>query len=240
VVLYSVEKPQLQADKVKLDESWRQYLRSEFGAEYMQSLYQFLTVEEEGGKQIFPASESIFAALNCTPFEQVKVVILGQDPYPTAGHAHGLSFSVQTGVILPRSLRNIYKEITADLDIPMSGDGCLLHWAQQGVLLLNAVLTVEAGQTGSHQGKGWEVFTDRIISILNQQKEHLVFLLWGNDAKRKGRLIDRDRHLVLESAHPSPLSASRGFFGNHHFSKTNAYLISHGLAPIDWAGSSPQ
>jgi len=233
-----VEKPQAKADKIKLDESWQRHLLSEFGEQYMRSLYQFLKSEQEHGKQIFPVSDNIFAALNSTPFERVKVVILGQDPYPTPGHAHGLSFSVPSGVILPRSLRNIYKEITADLGMPMSGDGCLLHWAQQGVLLLNAVLTVEAGQTGSHQGKGWELFTDRIISVLNQQKQHLVFLLWGNDAKRKGRLIDRNRHLVLESAHPSPLSASRGFFGNNHFSKANAYLSSHELAPIDWAGSA--
>ncbi len=233
-----MEMPQVEADTVKLDESWQQYLLSEFGEEYMQSLYQFLKSEREGGKQILPASENIFAALNCTPFEQVKVVILGQDPYPTQGHAHGLSFSVQPGVVLPQSLRNIYQEIAADLGVPILGDGCLLHWAQQGVLLLNAVLTVEAGQKGSHQGKGWEVFTDRIITVLNQHKEHLVFLLWGNAAKRKGRLIDSERHRVLESPHPSPLSASRGFFGNHHFSKANAYLISHGIAPIDWAESA--
>ena len=233
-----MEKPQAEADKIILDESWQQHLLSEFGEQYMRSLYQFLNAEKVGGKQIFPASDNIFNALNCTSFEQVKVVILGQDPYPTPGHAHGLCFSVQPGVILPRSLRNIYKEIAADLGVPMPSEGCLLHWAQQGVLLLNAVLTVESGQAGSHQGKGWEVFTDRIISVLDQQKEHLVFLLWGNDAKRKGHLIDRQRHLVLESAHPSPLSANRGFFGNKHFSKANAWLTSHGLSPIDWTGSA--
>ena len=233
-----MDKPQAETDKIKLDESWQQHLLSEFGEEYMRSLYRFLAAERGRGKDILPATDDIFAALNCMPFEQVKVVILGQDPYPTSGYAHGLSFSVPPGVVLPRSLRNIYKEITADLGLPMSGDGCLLHWAQQGVLLLNAVLTVEAGQAGSHQGRGWEVFTDRIISVLNQQKQHLVFMLWGNDARRKGRLIDREPHLVLESAHPSPLSASRGFFGNQHFSKANAYLVSHGLAPIDWTGSA--
>ncbi len=233
-----MDNPQTEASKIELDDSWQQHLLSEFGEGYMRSLYQFLKTEKEDGKQIFPPGDSIFAALNCTPFEQVRVVILGQDPYPTPGHAHGLSFSVQPGVKLPPSLRNIYKEIAADLGVPISGNGNLLHWAQQGVLLLNAVLTVESGRIGSHQGKGWELFTDRIITVLNQHKEHLVFLLWGNDAKRKGRLIDRDRHLVLESAHPSPLSASRGFFGNHHFSKANAWLINHGLAPIDWTGSA--
>jgi uracil-DNA glycosylase len=235
--LHSVEMVKLERCKPELDESWQMHLGAEFDEQYMVSLFQFLRTESDAGKTIFPAHEHIFAALNSTPFPQVKVVILGQDPYPTPGHAHGLSFSVPAGVTPPRSLRNIFKEVGDDLGVPVSGDGCLLRWAQQGVLLLNAVLTVEAGLAGSHQGKGWEVFTDHIIRTLSARREHLVFLLWGNDARRKGRLIDRDRHLVLESAHPSPLSAPRGFFGNHHFSKANAWLGSHQLGSIDWIGS---
>lgn len=222
------------ASRVQLEASWKQRLLPEFEREYMLKLRGFLQQEKRKGKTIFPPGPQIFNALNSTPLEQVKVVILGQDPYHGAGQAHGLCFSVQKGVDLPPSLRNIYKEIAADLGIPPASHGYLQSWAEQGVLLLNAVLTVEAGSAASHQGKGWEQFTDRVIEILNREREHLVFLLWGSYAQRKGAIIDRSRHLVLESVHPSPLSASRGFFGNHHFSRANAYLQEHGVEPIDW------
>ena len=183
---------------------------------------------------IYPPGKQIFSALDQTAFENVKVVILGQDPYHGPGQAHGLCFSVAPGVQKPPSLQNIYKEIERDLGIAPSQNGCLLAWAQQGVLLLNAVLTVEHAQAGSHQGKGWELFTDRIVSLLNEQREHLVFMLWGSYAQKKGAIIDRHRHLVLESPHPSPLSAHRGFFGNKHFSSANRYLTEHGVSPINW------
>ena len=183
---------------------------------------------------IYPPGKQIFSALDQTAFENVKVVILGQDPYHGPGQAHGLCFSVAPGVQKPPSLQNIYKEIERDLGIAPSQNGCLLAWAQQGVLLLNAVLTVEHAQAGSHQGKGWELFTDRIVSLLNEQREHLVFMLWGSYAQKKGAIIDRHLHLVLESPHPSPLSAHRGFFGNKHFSSANRYLTEHGVSPINW------
>ncbi|MEX0739794.1 MAG: uracil-DNA glycosylase [Pseudohongiella sp.] len=219
---------------IKLDASWKALLADQFGLDYMKALRRFLQSEKQQGKQIYPAGADIFNALNTTPFDQVKVVILGQDPYHGPGQAHGLCFSVRPGIALPPSLQNIYKEIHADLGLPVSRSGCLNAWAEQGVLLLNSVLTVEAGKAASHQGKGWEIFTDRVISVLNERAQHLVFLLWGSYAQRKGAMIDRDRHLVLQSPHPSPLSAHRGFFGNQHFSRANAYLGEHNKTPIDW------
>lgn len=219
---------------IQLEPSWKALLADQFDLDYMQALRQFLQTEKQQGKQIYPAGADIFNALNSTPFDQVKVVILGQDPYHGSGQAHGLCFSVRPGVALPPSLQNIYKEIHADLGLPMSRSGCLDAWARQGVLLLNSVLTVAAGQAASHQGKGWEVFTDRVISLLNERGNDLVFLLWGSYAQRKGAMIDRNRHLVLQSPHPSPLSAHRGFFGNQHFSRTNAWLQQHNKTPIDW------
>lgn len=221
-------------DRLKLEDSWKQFLQPEFQQPYMTSLREFLLTEKQKGKVIYPAGSEIFNALNSTPFDNVKVVILGQDPYHGPGQAHGLCFSVRPGVPLPPSLKNIYKEIAGDLGIAPARTGCLQSWAEQGVLLLNAVLTVESGLAASHQGKGWEKFTDRIVALLNEKREHLVFLLWGSYAQRKGEIIDRSRHLVLESVHPSPLSASRGFFGNQHFSSANRYLIEHGRSVIDW------
>ena len=221
-------------DRLKLEESWKQRLRQEFEQDYMLQLRAFLLQEKQAGKQIFPAGNDIFNALNSTPFETVKVVILGQDPYHGPGQAHGLCFSVRPGVEIPPSLRNIYKEIAADLGIAPARNGCLQSWAEQGVLLLNAVLTVESGKAAAHQGRGWERFTDRIIALLNEQGQHIVFMLWGSYAQKKGQIIDRSRHLVLESPHPSPLSASRGFFGNHHFSRANQYLLANGRDAVDW------
>lgn len=221
-------------ERVRLEQSWRELLLPEFERDYMRSLREFLLREKQQGKVIFPAGDDIFNALNSTPFDQTRVVILGQDPYHGPGQAHGLCFSVRPGVAPPPSLKNIYKEIAADLGIPPTRSGCLQSWAEQGVLLLNAVLTVESGRAASHQRKGWEQFTDRIVALLNERREGLVFLLWGSYAQRKGEIIDRNRHLVLESVHPSPLSASRGFFGNQHFSRANSYLSAHGQTPIDW------
>lgn len=221
-------------DRVKLEESWKVRLQQEFELDYMRQLRAFLLQEKQAGKQIFPAGNDIFNALNATPFEKVRVVILGQDPYHGPGQAHGLCFSVRPGVEIPPSLRNIYKELAADLGIAPARSGCLQSWAAQGVLLLNAVLTVESGKAAAHQGRGWERFTDRIIALLNEQGQHIVFLLWGSYAQKKGQIIDRSRHLVLESAHPSPLSASRGFFGNHHFSRANHYLQAHSRGEVDW------
>jgi uracil-DNA glycosylase len=221
-------------ERVRLEQSWRELLLPEFERDYMRSLREFLLRERQQGKVIFPAGDDIFNALNSTPFDQTRVVILGQDPYHGPGQAHGLCFSVRPGVDTPPSLKNIYKEIAADLGIPPTRSGCLQSWAEQGVLLLNAVLTVESGRAASHQRKGWEQFTDRIVALLNERREGLVFLLWGSYAQRKGEIIDRNRHLVLESVHPSPLSASRGFFGNQHFSRANSYLSANGQTPIDW------
>lgn len=221
-------------DRLKLEESWKVRLRQEFDQDYMLTLRAFLLQEKQAGKQIFPPGHHIFNALNSTPFEKVRVVIIGQDPYHGPGQAHGLCFSVRPGVEIPPSLRNIYKEIAADLGIAPSRSGCLQSWAEQGVLLLNAVLTVESGKAAAHQGRGWERFTDRIIALLNEQGQHIVFMLWGSYAQKKGQIIDRSRHLVLESPHPSPLSASRGFFGNHHFSRANHYLLANGRAAVDW------
>ena len=221
-------------DRLKLEESWKERLRQEFEQDYMLTLRAFLLQEKQAGKQIFPAGNDIFNALNATPFEKVRVVIIGQDPYHGPGQAHGLCFSVRPGVEIPPSLRNIYKEVAADLGIAPSRSGCLQSWAAQGVLLLNAVLTVESGKAAAHQGRGWERFTDRIIALLNEQGQHIVFMLWGNYAQKKGQIIDRSRHFVLKSAHPSPLSASRGFFGNHHFSRANQYLLANAREAIDW------
>lgn len=221
-------------ERVRLEQSWKELLLPEFERDYMRSLREFLLSEKQQGKIIFPAGKDIFNALNSTPFGKTRVVILGQDPYHGPDQAHGLCFSVRPGVDTPPSLKNIYKEIAADLGIPPARSGCLQSWAEQGVLLLNAVLTVESGHAASHQGKGWEQFTDRIVALLNERREGLVFLLWGSYAQRKGAIIDRNRHLVLESVHPSPLSASRGFFGNHHFSQANSYLSVSGQTPIDW------
>ncbi len=220
--------------QLQLESSWKQVLAQEFEADYMLALRQFLLQQKTQGKRIFPPGGEIFNALNSTPFTSCKVIILGQDPYHGPNQAHGLCFSVKPGVPIPPSLANIYKELHSDLGCQPPGHGCLNHWARQGVLLLNAVLTVEAGKAASHQGKGWERFTDRVVSLLNQQRSRLVFLLWGSYAQKKGAIIDRDRHLVLQSPHPSPLSASRGFFGNRHFSKANAYLSASGVQPIDW------
>lgn len=220
---------------IKLDPSWLSLLQNEFEQDYMHKLKAFLLAEKQAGKQILPKGSEWFNALNSTPFDQVKVVILGQDPYPTPGHAHGLCFSVQPEVRpLPKSLQNINKELWEDLGVNNTHSGYLMPWAQQGVLLLNAVLTVEAGQANSHQNKGWERFTDAIIHHLNNEKQHLVFILWGAYAQKKGAFIDRNKHLVIQSPHPSPLSAHRGFFGSQPFSKTNAYLSQNNLKEINW------
>lgn len=220
----------------RLDPEWKQALAGEFAAPYMAQLRAFLEQERATGKVIYPPGPEIFNAMNSTPLSRVKVVILGQDPYHGPGQAHGLCFSVRRGVAPPPSLLNIFRELKTDIGIPQPRHGELTHWAGQGVLLLNSVLTVEAGQPGSHQGQGWETFTDAAIRVLNGQREHLVFLLWGAYAQRKGRIIDPQRHLVLKSVHPSPLSANRGgWFGHHHFSQANRYLQNHGLAPVDWS-----
>lgn len=220
---------------IKLENSWKDRLQSEFKLDYMQKLKSFLHDEKIQKKTIYPKGDEYFFALNTTPFEKVKVVILGQDPYHGPGQAHGLSFSVKPGVRFPPSLQNIFKELESDLGIPRPNTGYLKKWADQGVLMLNAVLTVEAGQAASHQGKGWEIFTDKIIETINREKEHVVFVLWGSYAQKKGAFIDRNKHLVIESVHPSPLSAHRGFFGSRPFSKINTYLKETGQKLIDWS-----
>ncbi|QBZ82341.1 Uracil-DNA glycosylase [Hydrogenovibrio crunogenus] len=221
--------------KIQLDESWLNVIGEEFEKPYMQQLKTFLLEEKAAGKQILPKAGLWFNALNSTPFEDVKVVILGQDPYPTPGHAHGLSFSVLPGVKpLPKSLLNINKELLDDLNIDNTHCGYLQSWADQGVLLLNAVLTVEAGQANAHQNKGWEQFTDAIIHALSSQRQNIVFILWGAYAQKKGKIIDPARHFIIKSPHPSPLSAYRGFFGSRPFSKTNQYLSSHNIPHINW------
>ncbi len=219
---------------VTLHESWKAPLQAEFDAPYMAALKDFLLAERARGKRIFPKGPEWFHALDATPLEQVRVVILGQDPYHGEGQAHGLCFSVKPGVRPPPSLINIYKEMKSDLGLEPPSHGNLEAWAQQGVLLLNAVLTVEAGRAGSHQGKGWERFTDAVIRLVNNQPRPVVFILWGAYAQRKAAFVDRKRHLVLTSAHPSPLSASNGFFGSKPFSQTNGFLIANGQNPIDW------
>jgi uracil-DNA glycosylase len=223
----------------QLHPSWQAVIGAELEKPYMQVLRDFLKQEKAAGKTIYPPSPLIFNAFNHTPFEQVRVVIIGQDPYHGQNNqgvpqAHGLSFSVPTGVDLPPSLQNIFKEISADLGVKFSKNGDLTPWANQGVLLLNATLTVEQAKAGSHQNKGWEQFTDAAIAALNAQRTGLVFVLWGSYAQKKGAFIDTKKHLVLQSVHPSPLSAHRGFFGNHQFSTINAYLTKQGQAPIDW------
>ncbi|WP_286785998.1 MULTISPECIES: uracil-DNA glycosylase [Pseudomonas] len=221
-------------DRIKLEAGWKAVLRDEFDKPYMRQLSEFLRQEKAAGKVVFPPGPLIFNALNSTPLDQVKVVILGQDPYHGPGQAHGLCFSVQPGVPTPPSLQNIYKELKRDLNINIPRHGYLQHWAEQGVLLLNTSLTVEQGNAGSHAAKGWQPFTDRIIEVVSERRPHLVFLLWGSHAQGKQKLIDATKHLVLKSAHPSPLSAHRGFNGNGHFSRTNKYLQQQGLEPIDW------
>ncbi|WP_221892379.1 uracil-DNA glycosylase [Teredinibacter haidensis] len=222
-------------NKIKLHSSWMDVVGEEFDKPYMQQLKRFLQEEKCAGKNIFPAGGNVFNALNTTPFSDVKVVILGQDPYHGPGQAHGLCFSVLPGVRFPPSLQNIFKEISQDLNMPIPDTGCLQSWAERGVLLLNATLTVEQGRAGSHQGKGWEVFTDAVVEALNSRKENLVFMLWGSYAQKKGQFIDTHRHYVLKSPHPSPLSAYRGFFGNSHFSMANHYLASKEISPINWS-----
>ena len=221
-------------DTIKLAPSWKAVLADVFATPTMLSLKKFLVAEKAAGKTIYPRGSLIFNAMDSTPFEQVKVVILGQDPYHGPGQAHGLSFSVPKGVAPPPSLVNIFKEIEQDLEVQPPNHGCLQTWADQGVLLLNSVLTVEQHRAASHKGQGWEEFTDGVIDALNKRRSHLVFMLWGGYAKKKGKFIDRDRHLVLTSAHPSPLSAHRGFFGNRHFSQANNYLQQQGIEPIIW------
>ncbi len=219
---------------IQLESSWQQWLQQEFQLDYMQNLRAFLCAEKNAGKHIYPPGSQIFAAFNATAFNQVKVVILGQDPYHNPGQAHGLCFSVLPGISPPPSLLNIYKELQSDIGFVPPDHGNLTAWAAQGVLLLNAVLTVEQNKAASHQGKGWERFTDKVVSVLNEECEGLVFMLWGSYAQKKGQYIKRSKHLVLESAHPSPLSAYRGFLGNGHFSRTNAWLLQNSKAIIDW------
>lgn len=218
---------------VKIEPGWKKVLEGEFEKQYFVRLAAFVK-EEYRSATVYPPGSLIFNAFNLCPFDKVKAVIIGQDPYHGPGQAHGLCFSVRAGTDFPPSLVNIFRELESDLSIPVPVSGDLSRWAGQGVLLLNATLTVRAHSAGSHQRKGWEEFTDSAIAALNREKENLVFFLWGAYAQKKGENIDRSRHLVLESVHPSPLSASRGFFGNHHFSLCNKYLQEHGLAPVDW------
>jgi uracil-DNA glycosylase len=223
------------APAIKLDPRWLEPLQAEFDSPYMQALRGFLKDRREAGAMIFPKGANYFRALDLTMPEDVRVVILGQDPYHGPGQAHGLSFSVPPGVKAPPSLVNIYKELQTDLGIVPARHGFLEHWARQGVLLLNSVLTVESGQAGAHQGKGWERFTDAVIRVINDQPHPVVFILWGAYAQKKAAFVDASRHLVIKSAHPSPLSAHNGFLGSRPFSKANAFLEAKGYAPIDWA-----
>ena len=223
------------AQQLKPGRGWDEWLADEFRQPYMRQLAEFLAAEEQAGKVLFPPRHLCFNALNSTPLDKVSVVILGQDPYHGPGQAHGLCFSVRPDVPPPPSLVNIFKEIEADLGHPRPDHGCLQTWAEQGVLLLNAVLTVEQGNAGAHQGKGWETFTDKVIETINRERDDVVFLLWGSYARKKGRHIDRNRHLVLEGPHPSPLSAYRGFFGCSHFSRANDWLLSRNRPAIDWS-----
>lgn len=228
---------QVQVNKANtppLEPGFMKHLGPEFEKDYMLNLKAFLKQQLDAKKTIYPHGSEIFNAFNLTPFDKVKVVIIGQDPYHGPNQAHGLCFSVQPTVKIPPSLVNIYKEIESDIGCKMPRHGFLESWAKQGVLLLNNVLTVERSKAASHQGKGWEQFTDQAIQVLNEQKEHLVFLLWGAQAGKKAARVDRQKHLVLETTHPSPFSCHRGFLGSRHFSKTNNYLKSHGLTPINW------
>lgn len=217
-----------------IEPSWKERIQGEFSKIYMQQLRQFLRQEKDAKKVIYPRSENIFKAFEYTPIDKVKVVILGQDPYHGIHQAHGLCFSVPPKVAIPPSLQNIYKELYDDLGIKPVNHGYLISWAKQGVLLLNSVLTVEQGIAASHQGKGWEIFTDQVIKILNEQQRPIAFVLWGSYAQRKGQVIDATKHLVIKSAHPSPLSSYRGFFGSRPFSKINAFLVAHHQTPIQW------
>lgn len=220
--------------QVKLHPSWLSRLTDEFEKPYMDELRDFLFAEKKAGKEIHPSGENIFSALNHTPFDKIKVVIFGQDPYHGPNQAHGLCFSVRPGVPVPPSLINIYKEMATDLGIPPVRHGYLMSWAEQGVLLLNAVLTVERNRAASHRNRGWETFTDRIARIIDSEHEGAAFILWGSYAQKKGASIDRNKHLILSAPHPSPLSASRGFFGSRPFSQVNAWLENRGQSPVDW------
>lgn len=222
----------------QMEAGWQSRLAEEFSASYMKTLKAYLRTRKAKKVVIYPHSSNWFNAFNLTPFDAVKVVILGQDPYHGPGQAHGLSFSVPDGVRTPPSLQNIYKELATDLGIAPPRTGCLEPWAKQGVFLLNSVLTVEQGQAAAHQGRGWEDFTDKVIALLNDEREHLVFMLWGSYAQKKGQIIDAHKHLVLKAPHPSPLSAHRGFLGCQHFSQANAYLSGVGQSPIDWTVES--
>lgn len=220
--------------QVPLPESWARHLGAEFDAPYMQALRDFLAREKAARKVIYPHSSNWFRAFELTPLDRVRVVVLGQDPYHGPGQAHGLCFSVRPGVPTPPSLQNIYKELAADVAFAPVDHGFLESWAEQGVLLLNSVLTVERGNAGSHRNQGWETFTDRAIQVVNEQCDGVVFLLWGSYAQKKASFVDRDKHLVLHAPHPSPLSAHRGFFGQRHFSRANAFLAERGRGAIDW------
>ena len=221
-------------NKSPLPESWTNYLGEEFKKNYMLNLSSFLKSEIRNKKSIYPRGSEIFSAFNLTPLDKIKVVIIGQDPYHGINQAHGLCFSVKPSVSIPPSLHNIYKELKSDLNIDTPNHGFLESWAKNGVLMLNNVLTVEHGKAASHQGKGWEVFTDKVVDVINSKCLNLVFLLWGSHAQKKAINVDRKKHLVLESPHPSPFSAHRGFLGNKHFSKCNQYLEAHNIKPIDW------
>jgi uracil-DNA glycosylase len=227
--------PMSKSDRVRLRREWLARLGDEFDQAYMGELRSFLLARKAAGARVYPPGEMIFNALDSTPPETVRAVILGQDPYHGPGQAHGLCFSVRPGVAVPPSLANIFRELSEDVGFRMPSHGCLQHWADHGVLLLNAVLTVEQGRAGAHQGKGWERFTDRVIEVVNAGDQPVVFLLWGAQAQRKGAGIDRERHLVLTAPHPSPLSAHRGFFGCRHFSRANRWLQQQGREPIDWS-----
>ena len=222
-------------NQIRLSESWKNYLLAEFKQPYMRELKTFLVREIKLKKNIYPRPEEYFLAFDMVSFENVKVVILGQDPYHGPRQAHGLCFSVRPHIAIPPSLKNIFKELQSDMNISNPSHGCLISWAKQGVLLLNATLTVEAGKAGSHQNRGWETFTDRVIYLLNKHREHLVFMLWGSYAQKKGEFINTKKHLVLKTSHPSFFSADRGFFGCGHFSKANTYLKTHGKEEIDWS-----
>ncbi|RLW68913.1 MAG: uracil-DNA glycosylase [spirochete symbiont of Stewartia floridana] len=220
---------------IKLDPSWLSRLEEEFEKPYMETLRNFLFAEKKSGKEIYPPGDEILSALNHTPFEKVKVVIFGQDPYHGPGQAHGLSFSVRPGVPIPPSLSNIYTELATDIGITPASHGCLIPWAKQGVLLLNTVLTVEKHRPQSHRNRGWETFTDKVARIVDADKDHAAFILWGANAQKKGQFIDSAKHLVVSSPHPSPLSASRGFFGSRPFSRVNRWLEAQGIGGIDWS-----
>ena len=234
LVMNSTAETSAKSKTPQVEASWLAVMGDEFEKPHMTKLREFLKTEYSGGKTVFPQKSEYFTAMNTTPFDRVRVVILGQDPYHGLGQAHGLCFSVKSGVALPPSLQNIYKELEADLGIPRAKDGCLQKWADQGVLLLNSVLTVRENQAASHQGRGWEQFTDRVIREVAERREGVAFVLWGSYAQKKAAFVDRGKHLVIESVHPSPLSAHRGFLGSRPFSKINSYLTSRGEEPINW------